>query len=212
MKGNTRFLWTLLPVFFAVHDMRAQSVEAYAGSTRAGIDVMWYKNFVDRAGTRTPFLYFSRQRASLDYRHSPTRFGSTNAISYNFKPGIGIVTVGSWVNSGFVPKAGIQYYRQSGAFLFFGWLVADLKKNGNMDLFGLFRYQPGMGPVWKGLVQLELFPVYTPGMGIWNLTERLRLGIKYRQLAVGFMGDFNQAGQTKLVNSENFGGFIRSEF
>lgn len=122
----------------------AQSVETYAGHERAGVDLMWYKFFKDKKDAPTPFLFFSRNRASSDYGNSPTAFGSTNAVSYNFKNGLGLVAVGSFLNAGFTPKAGVQFVKIKGDFLFFGWLVADLKKEGNLDLFGMFRYQPAI--------------------------------------------------------------------
>lgn len=190
----------------------AQTVETYAGHKRVGVDLMWFKNFKNTKDERTPFLFFSRNRANTDYKNVPTAFGSTNAVSYNFKNGLGIVTVASFVNTGFIPKAGIQLYKSKGDFMFFGWLVADLKKEGNVDLFGLFRYQPKINDHWKGFVQVELFPVYNPTSEIWNITQRLRLGVKYHTWAGGFMADFNQFGKDNLTKTNNIGGFLRCEF
>lgn len=190
----------------------AQSAEYYAGHKRTGVDLMWFKNFKNKKGKNTAFLFFSRNRASVDYHHSPSGFGSTNAISYNFKNGLAIVAVASFLNAGVTAKAGIQYYRQQKDFLFFGWLVADLKEKGNIDLFGLFRYQPLIGKHWRAFGQLELFPVYTPGTAAWNLTQRIRLGAKYERFAFGAMADFNQAGKTNFTSTENIGGFLRYEF
>lgn len=190
----------------------AQTVETYAGHKRIGVDLMWFKNFKNTKEERTPFLFFSRNRASTDYKNAPTAFGSTNAVSYNFKNGLGIVTVASLVNTGFIPKAGVQFYKSKGDFMFFGWLVADLKKEGNVDLFGLFRYQPPINDQWKGFGQVELFPVYNPTSEIWNITQRLRLGVKYQTWASGFMADFNQFGKDYLTKSNNIGGFLRCEF
>lgn len=190
----------------------AQSLEAYAGHKRAGVDLMWFKNFKNTKEERTPFLFFSRNRASTDYKNSPTAFGSTNAISYNFKNGLGFVTVASLLNAGFTPKAGIQFYKSKGDFMFFGWWVADLKKEGNIDLFGLFRYQPKINDVWRLFSQLELFPVFNPSAESWNITQRLRLGAKYHAWAGGLMLDFNQAGKSDFTTTNNTGGFLRYEF
>lgn len=190
----------------------AQAVEYYAGGQRTGIDLMWYKYFKKAEGTQTPFLFFSRNRASVDYKDSPTAFGSTNAVSYNFKNGIGIVTVASFVNTGLVPKAGIQYVKFKGNFLFFGWLVADIQKEGNIDLFGLFRYTPTIKNQWKAFLQLELFPVYAPSSEYWNLTQRVRIGAKHHAWGGGLMMDFNQNGQNSFTTSQNIGGFVRYEF
>lgn len=190
----------------------AQTVETYAGHERAGVDLMWFKYFNNQKGAHTPFLFFSRNRANTDYRNSPTAFGSTNAVSYNFRNGLGIVAVGSLVNAGFIPKTGIQLVKTKGNFLFFGWLVAELKKDGNLDLFGMFRWQPKVNANWRVFSQLELFPVYQPNQGVWNLTQRLRLGAKKRAWAAGGMADFNQSGKTDFRLTNNFGLFLRYDF
>lgn len=202
------FILLLLNVFAT----RAQSVETYAGHKRAGVDLMWFKNIKNSKDERTPFLFFSRNRASTDYHNAPTAFGSTNAVSYNFKSGLGIVAVGSFLNAGFTPKAGLQLVKIKGDFLFFGWLVADLKKQGNVDIFGMFRWQPQLNAQWRVFSQVELFPVYSPVSGVWNLTQRLRLGIRHRAWAAGGMADFNQAGKDDFVTAHNIGGFLRHEF
>ncbi len=190
----------------------AQSVELYAGHKRAGVDLLWFKFFENRKDEKTPLLFFSRNRASTDYDNSPTAFGSTNAVSYNFKSGLGLVAVGSFVNAGFTPKAGLQLVKIKGDFLFFGWLVADLKKQGNVDLFGLFRYQPRLSGQWRLFSQVELFPVYNPENEFWNITQRLRLGAKYHGWAAGFMADFNQSGSADFSSTHNIGGFLRHDF
>ncbi len=189
-----------------------QAVEAYAGHKRAGVDLMWYKFFKNQKEEQSPFLFFSRNRASTDYENSPTAFGSTNAVSYNFRNGIGLVAVGSFLNGGFTPKAGVQLVKIQGDFLFFGWLVADLKKEGNLDLFGMFRWQPKLDEQWRLLSQLELFPVYNPENEFWSLTQRLRLGGKRRTWAGGLMADFNQSGINSFTNTNNFGAFLRHDF
>jgi len=202
---------TICLAFFALQ-IHAQSVETYAGHRRAGVDLMWFRNFKSATDQRSPFLFFSRNRASVDYKNSPTAFGSTNAVSYNFDKGLGLVAVGSLVNTGFVPKAGVQYVRIKGDFLFFGWLVADLKKEGNVDLFGMFRWQPALGGPWRLFSQVELFPVYQPKNELWNLTQRLRLGVRRQAWALGAMADFNQSGKGELTQTHNLGGFVRYEF
>lgn len=190
----------------------AQSLEYYAGHKRTGVDLMWFKNFKKPSGKPAAFLFFSRNRASVDYHNSPASFGSVNAVSFTVKKGLGIVAVASFINSGFTPKAGIQLYKQKNDLLFFGWLVTDLKSKGNIDLFGLFRYQPLIREPWRGFCQVELFPVYNPAGENWNLTERLRLGIKYDKFVFGLMTDLNQTGHTDFTTTENAGGFLRYEF
>jgi len=190
----------------------AQMTEAYAGHRRAGVDIMWFENFKNKKEERTAFLFFSRNRASVDYKNNPALFGSTNAVSYNFKNGIGIVAVGSFLQKGFVLKSGIQYYRQKKQFVFFGWAVADLKKDGGIDVFGLFRYVPKINSSLHAFGQLEFFPVYTPSTEVWSLTQRVRIGLKHRSMAAGFMADFNQTGKNNFTSTHNLGIFMRNEF
>lgn len=209
---NYKILIFTIALLFSQSGAMAQSVETYIGHKRIGVDLMWFKNFTNTKEERTPLLFFSRSRASTDYKNTLTAFGSTNAISYNFKNGLGIVMVASFVNTGFIPKSGVQLVKTKGDFMFFGWLVADLKKEGNIDLFGMFRYQPKINDKWKGFGQLELFPVYNPTAEIWNMTQRLRLGAKYYAWSGGFMTDFNQFGRTDFTKTNNIGAFLRYEF
>ena len=190
----------------------SQSVESYAGHGRMGIDIMWFNNFKTVKEEKSPFLYFSRNRASVDYKNSTTAFGSTNAISYNLKSGFGIVAVASFLNAGLTPKAGIQFFKAKGNFMFFGWLVSDLNQHPNIDLFGLFRYQPVLQDQLKLFSQIEVFPVYSINKESWNLTQRIRLGLKFKNWVFGSMADFNQFGQISFTKSYNLGGFLRYEF
>lgn len=192
--------------------MFSQSVETYAGDKRFGFDLLWFKNFTNNKEEKTPFLYISRNRTSGDYRNSSVTFSSTNAISFNFKNGLGIINISSFLNSGFTSKFGIQFLKSKGNFMFFGWLVADIKEKGGIDLFTVFRYQPLINNNLKLFTQLELYPVYNPSHETINFTKRLRLGLKYNSWTIGPMADFNQTGNTKLINSYNLGGFLRHEF
>lgn len=208
-----RFFQALaLAMFLSGGIAKAQSVETYAGHKRVGADLMWFKSFKNKQDNRTPFLFFSRNRVSTDYHNAPTAFGSTNAVSYNFKNGVGLVAVGSFLNAGFTPKAGVQLVKIKGDFLFFGWLVVDLKKAGNVDLFGLFRWQPKMSEKWRLFSQIELFQVFYPKNASWNMTQRLRLGAKQGSWAAGFMADFNQVGAGDFLKTKNLGGFLRYDF
>lgn len=212
MKYTFFILIVVVAILFTKSMAMAQSTEFYAGSRRTGVDIMWFKYFSNHQHHNTRFLFFSRNRASIDYKKTAGAFGSTNAVSYNLKNGIGFVVVGSFLNTGLTPKAGIQYYKQKGAFLFFGWLVADVKAKSSIDLFGLIRYTPQIDKNLKGFLQAELFPVYGPDSGNMNITERIRLGVKYHSWAFGAMMDFNQTGKTNFTNTENLGGFLRYDF
>lgn len=191
----------------------AQSTEFYAGDDRYGIDLMWYKFFHYDDGTNSPWLFFSRNRANNDYKNSPTLFGSTNAISYNLNNGIGFVAVGSFLNAGFLGKLGLQYVHSAEETLVFGWIVADIKKQGAVDMFALLRYQPPLDETWKIFAQAELFPVFNPTTDILNAVQRLRLGLRHNAIAGGIMTDFQQiVHHTTVSTTENIGLFVRYEF
>lgn len=191
---------------------RAQMAEVYAGHKRTGIDLMWFRNFRHQKGQPRHWLYFSRNRASISSAQSPVLYGSTNAVSYNFTNGLGLVGVTNWLATGVVPKAGLQYYKRSGNMMVFGWLVADLVRAGSIDAFVMWRFQPSITQTYKAFLQAELFPVYTPGTGNLNITQRVRLGARYHDWVAGPMADFNESGQEKLTLTVNAGLFLRYEF
>ncbi len=199
-------------MFFNRNIAFSQSVEFFTGNNRAGIDLMWFRNFKNETKNINPFLFFSRNRGSFDYISSPSTFASTNAVSYNLKNGIGFVGVASIANSGFVYKSGIQFYKSNSNLMFFAWLVTDIKKNGNIDLFGLFRYKPVINEKWNGFGQIELFQFYKPDTEILSFTQRYRIGISYLWWVGGLMLDFNQSNQSNSLNTINSGVFLRYEF
>lgn len=193
-------------------ETKAQTAEWYIGHQRTGMDIMWFRFFEAKPDQQKRWLYFSRNRASVDYHQSPVLWGSTNALSYQFKNGFGLVTVGQFTTQGLIAKAGVQYTTRKDHFLFFGWLVTDLQKKGQIDLFGMFRFQPPYGKKIKGFHQLEIFPVWQRGLQRWNLTERIRTGLQLNKWATGWMLDMNQTGKKSFSFSENTGLFVRYEF
>ena len=92
----------------------AQMAEVNAGHNRTGIDLMWFRNFRNHNGQSTHWLYFSRNRASISSAQSPVLYGSTNAVSYNFANGLGLVGVTNWLATGVVPKACLLYKSRRG--------------------------------------------------------------------------------------------------
>ncbi len=209
---KTKFI--LITAFYLLFNTAfSQSVEVFAGDKRIGVDLLWFKNFQNKNEGKTPFLFISRNRASTDYQNSSTGFSSTNAVSFNFKSGIGIIGVASFLSTGFMSKLGIQYMRAKRNSMFFGWLVADLKNKAGIELFSVFRYQPALNKNLKIFTQIELYPVYNLSYKTINFTQRLRLGLKYHDSwTIGPMTDINQTGKNKLTQTYNFGGFLRHEF
>lgn len=190
----------------------SQNVETYTGDKRFGIDLLWFKNFKNEKQEKTPFLFISRNRVSTDYVNSPTLFSSTNAISYNLKSGVGIIGVAYFSSTDLIPKLGIQYAKTKSNFMFLGWLVADLKNEGGVELFTVFRFQPSINDKLHVFSQVELYPVYNLSSRNINFTQRIRLGLKHNSWIIGPMVDFNQTQKNGLIQTNNIGGFLRHEF
>lgn len=190
----------------------AQNTEYYGGNRRSGVDLLWFRNFREVSGETTPWLFFSRNRASTDHISGTTAWGATQAVSINFKNGFGLVAVAAFDAVGFSPKIGIQWLKRGKGWIIFSWLVADLNERQSLDLFGIFRYEPQLFRHWKGFLQAELFPVFPMNGNAPNLTERFRLGVKYAAWGVGWMSDWSQSGRTLQGNPTNNGLFLRYEF
>lgn len=187
--------------------------EVFAGQERTSLDVMFFRFFNNREGQATRFLFFNRNRAVTDY-HNRTAFGSTNAISYNFKSGLGIVAVGQVLGTGFVPKVGVQYAGRFADLTVFSWVVVStFEKNNDLDWFLLMRYTPKLGETLRLFSQLELVNGFALNGGM-NLVQRYRLGLGYHTWQWGLGADFQQRGRTEtgLASNHNLGVFLRHEF
>ncbi len=195
-------------------------VEIFAGGEKASFDLMFFKFFKNKDGQNSKFLFFSRERAVVDYRQTQAnylpQFGFTEALSYNHPvlKGLAPVLVGQILNRGTFGKAGIQYAYVSKTFTLFGWSVLTLHGKPDVDLFLLLRYVPRLGEkTWHGFGQLELINTL-PGSetGHFNFTQRLRLGLKKADWQFGLGGDFSAIGRKKLNTTQNTGLFLRHEF
>ncbi len=186
-------------------------VEAFIGHERATADVLWFRYIKDTAGENSRFLFFNRSRAAVDYSNNTT-FGLTNALSFNFNSGIGLVAVAQFFGSGFFPKAGIQYFAQKKKFTLFTWLVCETWNNPSIDWFLLSRYEPKLTDKLSLFWQLELVNT-TDRHGYYQLVQRARLGLGINpawQLGLGT--DFQQAGKEEFTSMANIGIFLRKVF
>lgn len=193
-------------------NLRAQMAEAYAGDERAGVDIMWFRYFKKDSGANSPWLFFSRVRASVNYHNQPL-WGTTNAVSYNFSSGWAVVGVGALGAAGFIPKVGVQFSGRSSNFLFFGWLVAETASKPDIDLFMLGRYTPRISARLKLFLQLEASQVF-PGRSSrpYNFVQRLRLGLQWKTWQSGFIMDWSEVGRRDYTVTHNLGIFLRHEF
>jgi hypothetical protein len=210
-----------LSLFFAsiAATIKAQTpIEIAGGHQKTSLDVMFFKFFKKNNGSQSRFLFFNRNRVTIDYRQNSSQylpvFGSTNAVSFNHKNLLGLapVIVAQVLNRGIYSKAGLQYYYRKKEFTVFSWAVVELLKNPHVDLFALARFEPKITKNLHLYNQIELLSaVPTEVSGNFNFIQRLRVGLKSRSWQFGIAADFNQAGNESFIKTSNIGGFLRHE-
>lgn len=194
-------------------------VEVFGGHQRTTVDVMFFKFLKGKQERNSAWLFFNRNRASVDYRMTRTtqlpQFGFTEAISYNHGKlkGFAPVYVAQILSWGVYSKAGIQYAYRSKEFTFFSWFVCETAGDPDLDYFLLVRYTP------KLTAQMNLFSQFesintlpTLSTSNFSFTQRMRLGIQLNSYQLGVGADLNQIGNTTYTNTNNFGCFVRHEF
>jgi hypothetical protein len=194
-------------------------VEIFGGNEKTTVDIMFFKFFKNKQEENSRWLFFNRNRASVDYRLTTKtnlpQFGFTEAISYNHPKlrGFSPVLVGQVLSWGVYPKAGIQYAHISKNMTVFTWLVCEMLSNPDLDFFLLFRYTPKISGKLNLYTQFETGNTF-PTNSIDNLsfTQRLRLGLSIKGYQFGAGSDFNQTGNSTFTKIYNVGGFIRHEF
>ncbi len=199
--------------------MAQTPVEIFGGHEKATLDVLFFKFFKKADGTNSRFLFFNRNRASVDYRQTTTQFlpqfGSTNAVSFNHQKlrGFAPVAVVQVFNRGVFPKAGFQFFQRKNNLTVFSWAVVELLENPNLDWFVLARFEPKLNGKWRFFTQFELLAAFPTDKKLnQNITERGRLGLKNGAFQFGIGADFTQNGRDIFFKTDNFGGFLRHEF
>lgn len=194
-------------------------VEVFAGHKKATLDIMFFKLFKNKDGQISKFLFFNRNRASIDYKMTETtnlpQFGFTEAISYNHSnlKGFAPVVVASILNRGVFPKAGIQFAKIKKDYTIFSWIVLETLKEQNIDFFFLVRYTPKLTEKLNLFSQIELVNAFpTDEQNTFSFTQRFRLGLKVKEFQFGAGLDLSQNGRSNYITTENFGGFLRYEF
>jgi hypothetical protein len=194
-------------------------VEVFTGHERTSVDIMFFKFFRNQQGNNSRFLFFNRNRASVDYRMTETsylpQFGFTEAISYNHEKlkGFAPVFVAQVFSGGVYPKAGIQYAFIRENITVFSWFVTETLKNPNLDFFLLFRFTPKLSEKVNLFTQIETVNTFpTLNSDNFNFSQRLRLGIQLKRFQSGFGADFSENEKDNYDINANFGLFLRYEF
>ena len=193
--------------------------EVFGGHEKATVDIMFFKFFKNKQGENSHWLFFNRNRASVDYRTTSKtflpQFGFTEAVSYNHPKlkGFAPVLVGQVLSWGVYPKAGIQYAHISKNMTVFTWLVCETLEKPDLDYFLLLRYTPKLSKKLNLFTQLESVNAFpTVSTDNYSFTQRLRLGLSIKSYQFGAGADFNQTGNSTFAKTYNVGGFIRHEF
>jgi len=167
-------------------------VEVFAGDKKATLDIMFFKYFKRKEKQNSKFLFFNRNRASIDYKMTETtnlpQFGFTEAISYNHQKlkGFAPVVVVQLLNKGIYPKAGIQFAKIKKDYTIFSWLVAETWADPTIDFFFLGRYTPKLTDKLNLFAQLELLNALpTTTKNNFNFVQRIRLGLKLKEFQFG---------------------------
>jgi hypothetical protein len=220
MKLDFKILFVVIAMLFFRGIAFAQiPVEVFAGHKKATLDIMFFKLFKNKDGQISKFLFFNRNRASIDYKMTETndlpQFGFTEAISYNHPnlKGFAPVVVASILNRGVFPKAGIQFAKIKKDYTIFSWLVSETLNEPNIDFFFLARYTPKLTEKLNLFSQIELVNAFpTDEQNTFSFTQRFRLGLKVKEFQFGAGLDLSQNGRSNYITTENFGGFLRYEF
>lgn len=194
-------------------------VEYFGGHERSTVDIMFFKYFKNKHHENSRWLFFNRNRVSVDYEMTETSnlpvFGFTEAISYNHPQlkGIAPVLVAQIFSSGFYPKAGVQYALQRKVMTIFTWIVHELAANSYTDIFLLSRFTPQLTENYKLFTQFE-FVNTLPDNNEYNVTfnQRMRLGLQRGSWQCGGGIDLTQTGRDIYFTFSNIGIFIRHEF
>ncbi len=194
-------------------------IEVFGGHEKTTLDIMFFKYFKNSQNENSKFLFFNRNRASIDYQQTSTSnlpsFGFTEAVSYNHPKlkGFAPVAVIQIFNSGVFPKAGVQYFHRKGDFTFFSWIVSETTRGPNIDFFVLSRFEPKLSDKLNLFVQVELVNAFpTEEAATYNFIQRFRLGLKIKDWQFGVGTDLNEFGNSTFTKLNNVGIFLRHEF
>ncbi len=219
MNRRIPFYWLIATLLLRGVAMAQIPVEAFSGDKKTTLDIMFFKFTKNAEGQNSKFLFFNRNRASLDYKMTKTtnlpQFGFTEAFSFNLEKlkGFAPVAVVSILNRGVYPKAGIQYVKTKKDLTVFTWIVAETLKNPNVDFFFLGRYTPKLTEKVNLYTQLELVNAFpTINTNNYFFTQRLRVGLKIKAFQIGAAADVSETGRNNFSTTKNTGVFLRYEF
>lgn len=214
-----KLILTITLSFFCGSVIAQIPVEIFGGDKKATFDILFFKFFKNKEKQNTNFLFFNRNRVTIDYLQTTTsnlpQFGFTEAISYNHKrlKGFGAVAVAQINNKSIYPKLGIQFAKVKTDVTVFTWVVVETLQQPNIDFFFLSRYTPKLSEKVNLFTQLELVNALpTIESSSFTFIQRIRLGLKLQDFQFGLGADFTEIGRDKYTSTQNIGAFLRHEF
>jgi hypothetical protein len=193
-------------------------VEIFAGNEKTTLDLMFFKFFKNRQNEASRFLFFNRNRVSIDYEMTSSeklpQFGFTEAFSYNHPnlKGFAPVLIAQVFNSGIYPKAGVQYVYFNENITLFSWLVSETAKEPAIDYYILLRFTPSLSEKLKLFTQMESLNTFQSEINYFQFTQRIRIGLKKDNFQFGLGADFVENVKDSFDFSSNSGVFLRYEF
>jgi hypothetical protein len=194
-------------------------VEVFIGHEKSTIDLMFFKFFKNGKGESSRFLFFNRNRASVDYRMTSKsnlpQFGFTEAVSYNHPilNGFAPVVVGQVFNTGVYPKVGIQYYKMKGSFTVFTWLICETLSGPMIDYYLLSRFEPSLNDKLGLFIQAEFVNGFRTVQEKNNtFVQRFRIGLSTNSWQCGIGSDFSESERDDYTFNHNTGIFVRYVF
>ena len=194
-------------------------VEVLVGTERSTVDAMFFRFFRTADGGNSEWLFFNRNRAAYDHRMTAgtrlPQFGFTEAVSWNpsWLAGFAPVLVGQILSSGAQAKGGVQFALVAREWTVFSWVVSEMSTRPDMDLYALARFTPAIGGEWRIYTQAEVLNVFPTEAALpRSFTQRLRLGLQWRDAAFGVGTDLSQRNGTSPATTRQFGVFVRYAF
>jgi hypothetical protein len=193
-------------------------VEIFTGNEKSTLDIMFFKFFKNQQNEPSQFLFFNRNRVSIDYEMTSSenlpQFGFTEAISYNHPELIGFapVVVVQVFNSGVYPKAGVQFVHLNAKYTLFSWLVSETAKKPSFDYYVLFRFTPDISGKLKLFTQIESLNTFYSQTESYQFSQRFRLGLETGDFQFGLGTDLAEKGKDSFEFTSNSGVFLRYEF
>jgi hypothetical protein len=178
------------------------SAEIMAGDKKATIDLKVNTNLAPRTNM------FLRGMTGVDYDNNVDYFGLAD-VSFNIVGGLDALVDTQYISgAGFVPRAGLQYFKKVGDLTMYGNGTVKLGEDPDGEFVVNLGYTPKINKAFS--IVLDAENVTSVGKKGHNFSvQRLRAGVGYKKHSVGAAVDVTEAGGEVKTN---VGGFYKVRF